>query len=100
MRKAMSRTETLMKRGLSQDEAIKALIFYDQGLRWIKNIDYDKQLQEEMDWFVNILIDKPHNKLKNFIEFVRDKYFATDDEKVNDEEFNRRWYGGYELLIK
>ena len=38
--------------------------------------------------------------VNDFVEFVRDKYFAKDDEKVNDEEFNKRWYGGYELLVK
>ena len=100
MRKAMSRTESLMNHGLSHDEATKALIFYDQGLRWIKNIDYDKQFHDEMDRFVNLLIHKPHKKLNDFVEFVRDKYFAKDDEKVNDKEFNKRWYGGYELLVK
>ena len=40
MRKPMSRTESLMMLDLSMDEATIALIYYDQGLRWIKNIDY------------------------------------------------------------
>ena len=36
MRKPMSRTESLMMLGLSMEEATKALIYYDQGLRWNK----------------------------------------------------------------
>ena len=52
----MSRTESLMMLGLSMEEAIKALIYYYQGLRCIKNIDYQDKLQEEMDKFVEYLI--------------------------------------------
>ena len=52
MRKPMNRTESLMMLGLSMEEATRALIYYDQGLRWIKNIDYQDKLQDEMDKFV------------------------------------------------
>ena len=63
MRKPMSRTESLMMLGLSMEEATKALIYYDQGLRWIKNIDYQDKLQDEMDKFVEYLVQRPKKKL-------------------------------------
>ena len=35
----MTRTERLENKGLSADEALKVVIFADQGLRWIKRVD-------------------------------------------------------------
>ena len=98
MRKPMSRSESLMMLGLSMEEAIKALIYYYQGLRWIKNIDYQDKLQDEMDKFVEYLVQQPKKNVNNFVAFVKDKYFAKDGEEVDDQEFNRRWYQAYRVL--
>ena len=78
MRKPMSRTESLMMLGLSMEEATKALIYYYQGLRWIKNIDYQDKLQDEMDKFVGYLVQQPKKNVNKFVAFVKDKYFARD----------------------
>ena len=59
MRKPRSRTESLMMLGLSMEEATKALIYYDQGLRWIKNIDY----HDELDKFVEYLVQQPKKNI-------------------------------------
>ena len=98
MRKPMSRTESLMMLGLSMEEATKALIYYDQGLRWIKNIDYHDKLQDELDKFVEYLVQQPKKNVNKFVAFVKDKYFAKDGEEVDDQEFNRRWYQAYKVL--
>ena len=98
MRKPMSRTESQMILGLSMEEATKALIYYDQGLRWIKNIDYQDKLQDEMDKFVEYLVQQPKQNVNKFVAFVKDKYFAKDGEEVDDQEFNRRWHQAYRLL--
>ena len=98
MRKPMSRTESIMMLGLSMDEATIALIYYDQGLRWIKNIDYHDNLQDELDKFVEYLVQQPMKNVNQFVAFVKDKYFAKDGEEVDDQEFNRGWYQAYRVL--
>ena len=98
MRKPMNRTESLMILSLSMEEATKALIYYDQGLRWIKNIDHQDKLQDEMDKFVEYLVQQPQKNVNKFVAFVKDKYFAKDGEEVDDQEFNRRWYQAYRVL--
>ena len=98
MRKVRSRTERLVQIGLSLDEATKVLIYYDQGLRWIKNIDYQDKLQDELDKFVDLLIMKSPQRVDNFIKFVLEKYFPQSDEHLDDEEFTRRWNSAYEVL--
>ena len=94
----MTRTEQLMNKGLSADEALKVVIFADQGLRWIKGIDALNH-QNKLDEFVDEIADKPNAKVKEMANYVNDKYFAKDREDVSREEFERRWRAG-ESIIK
>ena len=94
----MTRTEQLMNKGLSADEALKVVIFADQGLRWIKGIDA-LNYQNKLDEFVDEIADKPNAKVKEMANYVNDKYFAKDGEDVSREEFERRWRAG-ESIIK
>ena len=64
----------------------------------IKNIDHQDKLQDEMDKFVEYLVQQPKKNVNKFVAFVKDKYFAKDGEVVDDQEFNRRWYQAYRVL--
>ena len=94
----MTRLEKLTKIGLNSEDSARVLIYSDQGLRWIKNIDYQDKLQDEMDKFVEYLVQQPKKNVNKFVAFVKDKYFAKDGEEVDDQEFNRRWYQAYSVL--
>ena len=82
---------------LANEEVVKVLIYSDQGLRWIKNTD-GLNHQKEMDKFIDYIVSRPRNKIKEFVEFVKDKYFAPDGEEVDNEDFIRRWNGAYKVL--
>ena len=82
---------------LSYDEVVKVLIYSDQGLRWIKNTD-GLNHQKEMDKFIDNIVSKPRRKIKEFVAFVKDKYFVPEAEEVDNEDFIRRWNGAYEIL--
>ena len=94
----MTRTEILEKKGLSADQALKVVIYADQGLRWIKGIDALNH-QNKLDEFVYEIAAKPKAKVKEMANYVIDKYFAKDGEDVSREEFERRWRAG-ETIIK
>ena len=66
-------------------------------MRWIKNTD-GLNHQKEIDKFIDYIVSRPRNKIKEFVEFVKDKYFAPDGEEVDNEDFIRRWNGAYEVL--
>ena len=51
-----------------------------------------------MDKFIDNVVSKPRKKIKEFVSFVKDKYFAPEGVEVNNEDFIRRWNGAYELL--
>ena len=95
----MDRTQQIKKAHpwLSNEEVVKVLIYSDQGLRWIKNTD-GLNHQKEMDKFIDNIVSKPRRKIKEFVAFVKDKYFAPDGEEVDNEDFIRRWNGAYEVL--
>ena len=82
---------------LSYDEVVKVLIYSDQGLRWIKNTD-GLNHQKEMDKFIDNIVSKPRRKIKEFVAFVKDKYFAPEGEEVDNEDIIRRWNGAYDVL--
>ena len=82
---------------LSYEEVVKVLIYSDQGLRWIKN-NNGLNHQKEMDKFIDNIVSKPRRKIKEFVAFVKDKYFAPEGEEVDNEDFIRRWNGAYEVL--
>ena len=93
----MTRLEKLQKIGLNPDETAKVLIYSDQGLRWIKNTNQFNH-QKEMDKFIDSLVSKPRKKIKEFLDFVKDKYFAPEGVEVDNEDFIRRWNVAYEVL--
>ena len=82
----MTRLEKLHKIGLNSDEKAKVLIYSDQGLRWIKNTN-GLNHQKEMDKFIYNVISKPRKQIKEFVAFVKDKYFAPDGEEVDNDDF-------------
>ena len=82
---------------LSYEDVVKVLIYSDQGLRWIKNTD-GLNHQKEMDKFIANIVSKPRKQIKEFVAFVKDKYFAPEGEEVDYEDFIRRWNGAYEIL--
>ena len=51
-----------------------------------------------MDKFIDNIVSKPRRKIKEFVAFVKDKYFAPEGEEVDNEDFIRRWNGAYEIL--
>ena len=93
----MTRLEKLQKNGLKSDETAKVLIYSDQGLRWIKNTNVLHH-QKEMDKFIDNVVSKPRNQIREFVAFVKDKYFAPEGEEVDNEDFIRRWNGAYDVL--
>jgi hypothetical protein len=82
---------------LSYDKVVKVLIYSDQGLRWIKNTD-GLNHQKEMDKFIANIVSKPRKQINEFVAFVKDKYFPSEDQEVDNEDFIRRWNGAYDLL--
>ena len=93
----MTRLEKLTKIGLNPQYSAKVLNYSDQGLRWIKNT-HGLTSQKEMDKCIDNLISKPRKKIKEFVAFVKDNYFAPDVVQVDNEDFIRRWNGVYEVL--
>ena len=93
----MTRLEKLKKISLNSDETAKVLIYSDQGLRWIKNIN-GLDHQKEMDKFIDNVVFKPRKKIKEFFTFVKDNYFAPEGVEVDIEDFIRRWNGAYGVL--
>ena len=93
----MTRLEKLQKIGLNFDETAKVLIYSDQGLRWIKNTNVLHH-QKEMDKFIDNIVSKPRKKIKEFVAFVKDNYFAPEGVEVDNEDLIRRWNGAYEVL--
>ena len=51
-----------------------------------------------MDKFIDNVVSKPRKQIREFVEFVKDKYFAPEGVDVDNEEFIRRWNGAYEVL--
>ena len=93
----MTRLEKLQKIGLNPDETAMVLIYSDQGLRWIKNTNQFNH-QKEMDKFIDSVVSKPRKKIKEFVAFVKDNYFAPEGVEVDNEDFIRRWNAAYEVL--
>ena len=93
----MTRLDKLQKIGLNSEDSTKVLIYSDQGLRWIKNTDGHKY-QKEMDKFIDNIVSGPRKKIKEFVAFVKNIYYAPEGVKVDNEDFIRRWNGAYEVL--
>ena len=93
----MNRLEKLQKIGLNSEDSTKVLIYSDQGLRWIKNTNQFNH-QKEMDKFIDNIVSRPRKKIKEFVAFVKDKYFAPEGVEVDKEDFIRRWNGAYDVL--
>ena len=93
----MTRLEKLANIGLNSEDSTKVLIYSDQGLRWIKNTD-GLNHQKKMDKFIDNIVSKPRKQIREFVAFVKDKYFAPEGEEVDNEDFIRRWNGAYKVL--
>ena len=93
----MTRLEKLTKIGLNSGDSAKVLIYSDQGLRRIKNTN-GLTHQKAMDKFIDNVVSKPRKKIKDFVAFVKDNYFAPEGVEVDNEDFIRRWNGAYEVL--
>ena len=91
----MTSFEKLQNIGLNSDETAKVLIYSDQGLRWIKNTNNVLHHQKEMDKFIDNIVSKPRKKIKEFVAFVKDNYFAPEGVEVDNEDLIRRWNGAY-----
>ena len=50
-----------------------------------------------MDKFIDNLVSKPRKKIKEFVAFVKDNYFAPEGVEVDNKELIRRWNGAYEV---
>tara|TARA_B100000886_G_C20171470_1_gene386260 strand:+ start:238 stop:405 length:168 start_codon:yes stop_codon:yes gene_type:complete len=51
-----------------------------------------------MDKFIDNVVSKSIKRIKEFVAFVKDHYFAPDGVEVDNEDFIRRWNGAYELI--
>ena len=94
----MTRTDVIqVAHGLSLDDAVKGLIYHQQGEQWIKGLEHDN-LQDSMDEFTGLLLKTPRDKVQAFTTYVKEKYWAKPDEDINRNEFERRWAGGQTIL--
>tara|TARA_A100001011_G_scaffold138747_1_gene146615 strand:+ start:133 stop:450 length:318 start_codon:yes stop_codon:yes gene_type:complete len=93
----MTRLEKLTNIGLNSDDSARVLVYSDQGVRWIKNVD-GLNHQKEMDKLIDEVVSKPRKQINEFVAFVKDKYFAPEGVEVDKEDFIRRWNGAYEVL--
>ena len=93
----MTRLEKLTKIGLNSEDSARVIIYSDQGVRWIKNVD-GLNHQKEMDKLIDEVVSKLRKQINEFVAFVKDKYFAPEGEEVDNEDFIRRWNGAYDLL--
>ena len=82
---------------LSLDDAVKGLIYHQQGEQWIKGLEHDN-LQDSMDEFTELLLKTPRDKVQACITYVKENYWAKADEDINKNEFERRWAGGQTIL--
>ena len=95
----MTRTDVIqVAHGLSLNDAVKVLIYHQQGAQWIKGLEHDK-LQDSMDEFTELLLKTPRDKDQDFTTYVKEKYWAKPEEDINKTEFGRRWMGGQAILI-
>ena len=51
-----------------------------------------------MDKFIDNVVSKPREKIKEFDAFVKDNYFAPEGVEVYNKDFIRRWNRAYEVL--
>ena len=94
----MTRTDAIQAaHGLSLYDAVKVLIYHQQGEQWIKGLEHDN-LQNSMDEFTELLLKTPRDKVQAFITYVKEKYWAKPEEDINKTEFERRWMGGQTIL--
>ena len=51
-----------------------------------------------MDKFIDNVVSKPRKQIKEFVAFVKDKYFAPDGEEVDNYDFIKWWNGAFDVL--
>ncbi len=60
----MTRTDVIkVDHDLSLDDAVKGLIYHQQGEKWIKGLEHDN-LQDSMDEFTELLLKTPRDKVQ------------------------------------
>ena len=64
----------------------------------IGGVDVSGLGDREMDKFIGNVVSQPRKKIKEFVAFVKDNYFAPEGVEVDNEDFIRRWNGAYEVL--
>ena len=93
-----SRTDSLQEtHGLSLDDAVKVLVYHQQGEQLNEGHSPDK-LQSSMDEFTELLLKTPRDKVQAFTNYVKEKYWAKPEEDINKTEFERRWIRGQTIL--
>ena len=93
-----SRTDSLQEtHGLSLDDAVKVLVYHQQGEQLNEGHSPDK-LQASLDEFTERLLKTPRDKVQAFTTYLNEKYWAKPDEDINKAEFQRRWTGGQAIL--
>ena len=94
----MTRTDVIQAaHGLSLDEAVKVLIYHQQGAQWIKGLEHDK-LQDSMDEYTERIKSLPTNTVRKFTEYIKTDYWAKPDEDVSKTDFEERWLRGERIL--
>ena len=93
----MTRLEKLTNIGLNSEDSARVLIYSDQDVLWIKNVD-GLNHQKETDKLIDDVVSKPRKQINEFVAFVKDKYFAPEGQEVDNEDLIRRWNGAYEVL--
>ena len=91
---------------LSDDEAVKIILYHHQGSIWIKNLKRNK-LERSMEEFTKLVNSKNRKALKPFVEYVLGVYYNGVDEYGNqieessrEESFERRWNRAKAFLLK
>ena len=93
-----SRTDSLQEtHGLSLDDAVKVLVYHQQGEQLNEGHSPDKR-QSSMDEFTELLLKTPRDKVQAFTTYVKEKYWAKPDEDISKAKFQRRWIKGQTIL--
>ena len=74
---------------LSQDQAVKVILYHHQGSMWIQNLERDK-LQRSIEAFTKLLKSKSKKALEPFVKYVLDAYYNGVDKYGNQIEESSR----------
>ena len=88
---------------LSYEEAMKVILYHQQGSMWIQNLERDK-LERSMEAFTKLLKSKSTKALRPFVEYVLGVYYSGVDKygnqiEVSKESFENRWHKARAILL-